>query len=83
MIKIIVVCLGLSFIWAILPVFGISKYSLEKSLTSCSIVWDDPSLMVLSYNATILVTVYLIPLFIILTANIGLAIMVCFHILIN
>lgn len=76
MLKISVACICLSLFWALLPVFGFSKYTLEKSLTSCSVVWNDPTLSVLVYNIVILVAVYMIPLCVILTCNIWVLIMV-------
>ena len=59
---IIAACLLLAFVWSALPMFGWSRYSLEAFKTSCSIEWADRSLSVTSYNMTIFVGIFLIPL---------------------
>lgn len=69
-IKIISICLLSGFFWAVLPILGWSNYTLEKSRTSCSVVWHHKSLLVISYNITVFIFVYLIPLIIMVTAYI-------------
>lgn len=69
-IKIISICLLSGFFWAVLPILGWSNYTLEKSRTSCSIVWHHKSLLVISYNITVFIFVYLMPLIIMVTAYI-------------
>ncbi len=66
----------LSLIWPSAPLFGWSYYSLEGGLTSCSVEWSDKTPSVVSYNITILITVFFIPIIIIATTNILLVIKV-------
>ena len=51
----------LGVIWPIMPLLGWSHYSLEGNLTSCSIEWSEKSFNVISYNITILICVFIIP----------------------
>ena len=55
---------------------GWSYYSQEGSRTTCSVEWEDPSFNVQSYNVTILVTVYVIPLTLIVYFNMGIVLTV-------
>lgn len=64
------VCLGL--FWSLLPIFGWSKYSLEGTMTSCSVEWNERSFNVVSYNLAMFLFVFLIPLSVIITANVKL-----------
>ena len=59
--------------WAILPLFGWSHYSLEGAYTSCSVEWQERSFNVISYNVTIFVLVFLVPVVLILVTSIKLA----------
>ena len=70
--KIIAFCLFCGLFWAVLPLIGWSRYTLEKSLTTCSLVWDDESIESFSYNVSIFIFVYLIPLIIMITIYIRL-----------
>ena len=63
------ICLFLGIFWSILPVLGWSHYSLEGILVSCSIEWDEKSFAVQSYNITVFIFVYLIPMAIIIVFN--------------
>ncbi|CAF1150452.1 unnamed protein product [Brachionus calyciflorus] len=65
----IFVCGILGFIWAFLPIVGWSHYSLEGALTSCSVEWNERNFNVLSYNVTIFITVFFIPILIIVITN--------------
>jgi hypothetical protein len=76
--RIIYFCLLITFLWASLPLFGWSYYSLEGGLTSCSIEWNDRSLNVISYNVITFVAFYIVPLCIISYTNFHLLIMVYF-----
>lgn len=69
----------LSIFWALMPMFGWSYYSLEGALRSCSIEWKERSFNVISYNMSILVIVFIIPVAIIVSTNIMLLIKVSFH----
>ncbi|CAF0751292.1 unnamed protein product [Brachionus calyciflorus] len=73
---IIMLCLLFSLIWCVAPLFGWSYYSLEISLTTCSVEWNDHSLNVISYNMTIFGFVYLIPLVVLIYTNIKLIFMI-------
>ena len=55
--------------WAIIPLFGWSEYSLEGALISCSVEWNKRTTSVISYNISITVLVYLIPLLVIIITN--------------
>lgn len=70
-------CLFFAFLWAVLPLFGWSRYSLEGVGTSCSVEWKEKSLNVLSYNISMFLIVFLVPLVIILYTNIKLLALVC------
>lgn len=72
----ILVCFFLGFAWAIFPLFGWSHYSLEGAHTSCSVEWNEKSFNVISYNITILITVFIIPVIAIAFTNIKLIFMV-------
>ncbi|CAF0893793.1 unnamed protein product [Brachionus calyciflorus] len=65
----ILICVILGFIWAFLPLVGWSHYSLEGALTSCSVEWNERNFNVLSYNVTIFITVFFIPILIIVITN--------------
>jgi hypothetical protein len=68
--KIIIASALLSLIWSTAPFFGWSFYSLEGGLTSCSVEWADRSWNVLSYNVTIWIFGFLVPLALIVYCNI-------------
>lgn len=73
---IIIACFLMGIIWAALPNFGWSYYSLEGALTSCSVQWFERSFNVISFNITMFVFVFFIPLIVILFTNIKLILMV-------
>lgn len=68
---IIFVCVLVSLFWSLLPYFGWSYYSFEGLNISCCVEWQDKSFNTLSYNVTILICVFVIPLFCIVFANIS------------
>ena len=61
----IVVCLLLGLLWPVLPLFGWSHYTLEGGLTSCAVEWAERSFNVVSYNVTIWVGGFVLPLLVI------------------
>lgn len=67
---IILSILGLALFWCIMPVLGWSRYSLEGSLTTCSVEWSERSLNVTSYNLAIFAFVFFIPLGLIIMSKI-------------
>lgn len=69
---IICLCCLLSLVWAGAPLIGWSYYSLEGALTSCSVEWKARTVNVISYNVTIFLCTFIIPLFIIVFTNIKL-----------
>lgn len=71
-VKSVVACLLLGLIWPLLPVFGWSHYSFEGFGTSCSVEWSERSMNVISYNITILICVFFIPLLILVYTNVKL-----------
>ena len=62
----------LGVIWPIMPLLGWSHYSLEGNLTSCSIEWSEKSFNVISYNITILICVFIIPVSVIIYCDVNL-----------
>nr|QVK45898.1 G protein-coupled receptor [Proales similis] len=62
----------LGLFWPSLPLLGWSHYSYEGINISCSIEWNEPTLNVISYNMTILLAVFLMPLLVILIINLRL-----------
>ena len=68
----IATCLLLGVLWPVLPLFGWSFYTLEGGLTTCAVEWAERSIAVVSYNATIFIFVFFVPLFIITFTNIKL-----------
>lgn len=68
--KVISICILLSLLWATFPLFGWSYYTLEGALTSCSVEWADRSWNVFTYNVTIWVFGFIVPLSAILYCNI-------------
>ncbi|RNA30611.1 rod opsin [Brachionus plicatilis] len=73
---VIAVCTFMGVMWAMFPYLGWSYYSLEGALTSCSVEWFERSFNVISYNVTIFLVVYTIPLIVIFFANIKLVIII-------
>lgn len=69
--KLIVICLFLSIFWSTVPIFGWSYYSLEDGLVSCSVEYNEKSLNVISYNISMFIFVFIIPLGIIIATNVG------------
>ncbi|RNA30626.1 melanopsin [Brachionus plicatilis] len=72
----ILICVLLALLWSVLPMMGWSYYSLEGALTSCSVEWKDRSLNVVSYNVTVFLLVYFIPLLAIIRVNFKLIFMI-------
>lgn len=68
--KVISLCAFFSILWAVLPFFGWSYYTLEGALTSCSVEWADRSPNVVSYNIAIWIFGLIVPLTAILYCNI-------------
>ena len=71
-------CFLLALIWPVLPLFGWSHYTLEGGHTSCAVEWAERSFNVVSYNVTIWICVFLIPLIIITFTNLRLICIVRF-----
>lgn len=63
------ICLLFGVFWPFMPVIGWSHYSLESGLVSCSVTWDEQSVNVMSYNASIFIFVYCIPILVIIITN--------------
>jgi hypothetical protein len=55
-------CGILGVVWGCLPLIGWSYYSLESHKTSCCVEWADGSLNVLSFNISLFILVFLLPL---------------------
>ncbi|CAF0813866.1 unnamed protein product [Didymodactylos carnosus] len=75
----IICAYSLALFWTLLPVVGWSYYDYEGTGVSCSIKWEEQSLNVTSYNMTILVTVYLVPVIIMIVVNVKVYLLVRNH----
>jgi hypothetical protein len=82
-IKVVLACSMGALFWSILPIFGWSYYSLEGTLTSCSVEWFDRSMNVASYNIAMFIFVYIIPLTLIVVSSFGLILIVSFNLVDN
>ena len=51
-------CTLYALFWAIMPLVGWNKYSLEKTGTTCVIEWAEKSLKTKSYNLSVFLLVY-------------------------
>jgi hypothetical protein len=65
----IIVSLSFGLFFSIVPIFGWSEYSLEGLNISCSVEWNKKTPSVISYNITIFIMVYFLPLFILIFTN--------------
>ena len=65
----ILLCTFLSAIWTIFPLLGWSYYSAEGIKMSCGVEWQDHSLNVISYNISMFIFAFIIPLIIIAITN--------------
>ena len=62
----IILSILIGLFWSCVPITGWSYYSLESARTSCSVEWNDRSINVTSYNISMFIFAYLVPLLIIL-----------------
>ena len=65
----ILLCMFLSAIWTVFPLLGWSYYSPEGIKMSCGVEWQDHSPNVMSYNISIFIFAFTIPLIIIAITN--------------
>jgi hypothetical protein len=79
----IVVCIFLSAIWAFFPLVGWSYYSTEGIKMSCGVEWQDHSLNVMSYNISIFIFAFFLPLVLIAIANYKTIKIVCSQLTLN
>jgi hypothetical protein len=56
--------------WSVAPLFGWSEYSLEGAMISCSVEWNKKTASVMSYNITIAIFVFLVPMLVFIITNI-------------
>lgn len=68
--KIITICIFLGLLFSTMPLFGWSYYTFEGAGTSCSVAFTVRTFNVLSYNITIFIFVFFVPMGFILTINI-------------
>ena len=68
--------LVLGLFWTVLPFMGWSYYSYEGIGVTCSVEWNERSSNVISYNLTILILAFFLPLACILVADVSLILMV-------
>ena len=62
----ILISVVLGLFWSILPLIGWSHYSLEDNKIICSVEWKQESFNVISYNISIFVFVFILPIIIIM-----------------
>ena len=74
----ILVSILLGLFWSAMPLLGWSHYSLEDSLTSCSVEWKEKSFNVMSYNVSIFIFVFIIPFGFIIFSNLKSILIVSF-----
>ncbi|KAK3089796.1 hypothetical protein FSP39_006604 [Pinctada imbricata] len=67
----VLLCWTLGFFWAVVPFFGWSYYDLEAAHTSCAVVWESHDPVVVSYNITIFVFVFFIPVLVMMFAYVN------------
>ena len=72
----VLLCALYALFWCVMPLFGWSHYSLEVAKTSCFVAWNEHSFAVVSYNVTMFLFVFIIPLLIIIVTNIRVVIVV-------
>ena len=65
----IIVSLSIALFFSTVPFFGWSEYSLEGLNVSCSVEWNKKTPSVISYNITIAILIYFVPLFILIFTN--------------
>lgn len=80
---IILFCSLLAFVWASMPLLGWSHYSLQGFGTCCSIEWTRRTLSMISFNITLFVAVFFLPLVIIGLVNFRLIRIVSFGFMIS
>ena len=68
-VKVILLSSILSLFWTVVPLLGWSYYTLEDNFVSCTIKSNDGTFNVISYNITILIFVFILPLIIIIITN--------------
>jgi len=59
----------LSLFWSTAPLFGWSYYSLEDSLVSCGVEYNEKSMNVISYNVGMFTFVFIVPFTLIIYYN--------------
>ena len=62
-------CALCALVWSTLPLLGWSHYSLDVARTSCALEWMEQSASVISFNTTIFVFVFLVPISLIVVFN--------------
>ena len=60
----------MGLVWSLAPLLGWSEYSLEGALISCSVEWNKRTVSVMSYNITIAVFVFVVPMLVFIITNI-------------
>lgn len=71
-----IICIFLSTLWSVTPFFGWSYYTLEGANIMCSVKWNEKSYNVISYNITIFIFVYVVPLVVLFSSNLKLIFLV-------
>lgn len=79
----VLACIIVSAFWAFVPFLGWSHYTLEGANISCSIGWRSRSFNVLSYNLTVFLFVYIIPIAVLILTNIKIIFLVINLVVLN
>lgn len=58
----IFISIAIGIFWSVMPFFGWSYYSQESSLISCCVEWNSDSFNVVSYNISMFVFVFFLPI---------------------
>lgn len=67
--SLILACLALSLFWSLAPFFGWSHYTFNAVRTSCAPEWKSADIVVVSYNLSVFLCVFLLPLSFVLIIN--------------
>ena len=67
--KLLIISVLMSLFWAGVPIIGWSYYSLEDSLVSCSVEYNEKSFNVTSYNIGMFIFVFILPFGLIIWTN--------------
>ena len=65
----IIISIFIGLFWALGPLFGWSEYSLEGAMITCSVEWNKRTTPIMSYNISILIFVFFLPISVLIYTN--------------